>query len=158
MSRPNHPPSALPDLDCVCATVRRAARVVTQLYDEELRERLPASQFALLSAIDSHPGANQKLIARALAFEKTTLSRNLTLLERKGWIVQAKTTDQRERAFRMTRAGKARLAAARPAWKLAQDRLRSAMTGQQWQDTWTALRTLTNAAHQASDPGAQDDV
>jgi DNA-binding MarR family transcriptional regulator len=156
MSRANHPSSALPDLDCVCATVRRAARLVTQLYDEELRTRLPASQFALLSAIDSHPGANQKLIARALAFDKTTLSRNLTLLERKGWIVQTDTTDQRERAFRMTPAGQARLAVARPAWKRAQDRLHSAMTGQQWQDTWTALRTLTNAAHHASGQGVEE--
>ena len=27
----------LPDIECACATVRRAARLVTQLYDEEFR-------------------------------------------------------------------------------------------------------------------------
>lgn len=155
MSQPNTAAPALPNLDCVCATVRRAARLVTQLYDEELRPHLPAAQFALLSAIDYKPGANLKLIARALAFDKTTLSRNFTLLERKGWITQTATTDQRERAFRITPAGQKRLAAARPAWKRAQDRLHSAMTPQQWQDTWTALRTLTNTAHQASNQGEE---
>src|SRR5262249_39614614 len=63
----------LPDIVCACATLRRAARLVTQLYDEELRLHLPASQFALLSAIESRPGCNQSMLARMLAFDKTTL-------------------------------------------------------------------------------------
>src|SRR5215469_9326929 len=76
----------LPDIsNCACATLRRAARLVTQLYDEELRLHLPASQFALLSAIKSRPECTQSMLARMLAFGKTTLSRNLALLRRNGW-------------------------------------------------------------------------
>src|SRR5262249_52995650 len=53
----------LPDISkCACTTLRRAARLVTQLYDEELRRHLPASQFALLSAIERRPGCNQSML------------------------------------------------------------------------------------------------
>ena len=36
----------LPDIECACATVRRAARFVTQLCDEEFDRRLEASQLS----------------------------------------------------------------------------------------------------------------
>lgn len=145
-------PPSLPEIECVCATVRRAARLVTQLYDNELRDRLPAAQFALLTAIGAHPGVSQKRIAEALAFDKTTMSRNLKLLEQKRWIRETSTSDQRERAFRTTTAGSQRLAAAWPAWTRAQQRLRDAMSAQEWTEIRAALTTLTAAAQRAGIP------
>ena len=139
----------LPELECACATVRRAARLVTQLYDRELRPHLEAAQFALLTAIARHPDATQVLLARALGFDKTTLSRNLSLLEKKGWIEYHRLVDQRERGFRLTKAGQGRLRAAKPAWRRAQARLRSAMSSAQWDQMWQALHNVTNAANQA---------
>src|SRR6266851_5238614 len=97
----------LPDIGCACASVRRAARLVTQLYDEEFRGHLEASQFALLSAIERQPGCNQSMLARALGLDKTTLSRNLSVLARRDWIERQEATDQRERGFRLTPASKA---------------------------------------------------
>ena len=139
----------LPDIDCACATARRAARLVTQLYDEELRGHLEASQFALLSAIEQQSGCNQSMLAKALALDKTTLSRNLSVLERRGWVERQAATDQRERGFRLTPAGRGLLKTARPAWKRAQARLQSAMTGEQWDQMRRAFRVFTNASHQA---------
>jgi len=141
--------AVLPEIDCACATVRRAARLVTQLYDEELRPHLQASQFALLSVLEKRPGCNQSILARALAFDKTTLSRNLGLMERNGWIEHTEAGDQRERGFRLTGAGRKLLLAARPGWRRAQDRLRSTMTGTQWDAMWHVFRNITNAAHNA---------
>lgn len=138
-----------PDIGCACATVRRAARLVTQLYDQELRGHLEASQFALLSALDRRPGCNQVMLARALGFDKTTLSRNLGLMKKNGWIVHVVANDQRERGFHLTAAGRKLLAGARPNWKRAQRQLRSAMTGEQWEAMWQALRNVANAAYQA---------
>jgi DNA-binding MarR family transcriptional regulator len=139
----------LPDIVCACATLRRAARLVTQLYDEELRPHLPTSQFALLSAIASRPGCSQATLARTLAFDKTTLSRNLALLKRNGWVEHAAADDQRERGFRPTAAGEELLTAARPGWRRAQNRLRSKMTAAQWRDMWRVLHDVTDSAHQA---------
>jgi DNA-binding MarR family transcriptional regulator len=139
----------LPDSACACATLRRAARLVTQLYDEELRPHLPASQFALLSAIAKRPKSTQSALARTLAFDKTTLSRNLALLKKNGWIEYTATDDQRERGVRLTAAGADLLVAAKPGWRRAQKRLQSAMTAAQWNTMWRVLRDVTNSAYQA---------
>jgi DNA-binding MarR family transcriptional regulator len=139
----------LPDIECACATARRAARLVTQLYDEEFRGHLEAAQFALLTAIERQPTCNQSTLANALGLDKTTLSRNLSVLAKRGWIERQAGTDQRERGIRLTPAGRGLLKTARPAWKRAQARLRSAMDGEQWDQVWQALRAFTNASHKA---------
>jgi DNA-binding MarR family transcriptional regulator len=103
----------------------------------------------LLSAIASRPKSNQSALARTLAFDKTTLSRNLALLKKNGWVEYVATDDQRERGLRLTAAGTGLLAAARPGWRRAQKRLQSAMTVAQWNAMWRVLRDVTNSAHQA---------
>ena len=43
----------LPVLDCACASLRRAARAVTQLYEAALQDTgLRATQFTLLQALE----------------------------------------------------------------------------------------------------------
>jgi DNA-binding MarR family transcriptional regulator len=142
----------LPEIECACATVRRVSRLLTQLYDEELRPELQASQFALLSVLERRPGCNQSMIARALAFDKTTVSRNLSLMERKGWIEYVEAGDLRERGFHLTTAGEQLLLAARPGWRRAQNRLQSAMSSEQWDAMWNVFRNVTNAANRARKP------
>ena len=140
---------ALPDIECACATVRRMARLLTQIYDGELRPQLQASQFALLSVLERRPGSNQSMLARALAFDKTTLSRNLALMQRKGWIEHAGTDDLRERGFYLTAAGRKLLVASQRHWRRAQNRLRAVMTKEQWDAMWNVFRNVTNLAYQA---------
>jgi DNA-binding MarR family transcriptional regulator len=139
----------LPDIDCACASVRRTARLITQLYDDEFKGQLEASQFALLTAVEQEPGCNQAMLAKALGLDKTTLSRNLSVLARRGWIERQTAVDQRQRGFRLTLAGRGLLKTARPAWRRAQARLRSAMTGEQWDQMREAFRVLTNASYEA---------
>jgi DNA-binding MarR family transcriptional regulator len=141
--------SALPRFDCACATVRRTARLITQLYDAELRPHLQASQFALLSVLARRPGCNQSMLAAAAAFDKTTLSRNLGLMARNGWIERSASVDPRERGFRLSPAGRRLLRAAKPGWSRAQKQLRSAMNEEEWANMWRILDMLTNAARRA---------
>ena len=143
-------PDALVDLRCACATVRRAARAVTQLYDGHLRASdIEGAQFALLSVLKSQGPCSQAAISERFALDKTTLSRNLTLLKNKGWIESAEADDGRERRYVLSAAGERRLAAAGPAWRRAQEHLRSSMTEKEWDAMWKAFRTLTTAAHTA---------
>jgi len=138
-----------PEFVCACAAVRHAARLITQLYEDELRDHLAVPQFGLLSVIEQRPGCNQATLARTLDFDKTTLSRNLKLMKRKGWIGHAVSNDQRERGYHLTAAGQKLLRAARPGWKRAQARLRSAMSREQWETMWGTFGTMTKAAHDA---------
>jgi DNA-binding MarR family transcriptional regulator len=134
---------------CACAAVRHASRLITQIYEEELRDHLATPQFALLSVLHAVPGCNQATLARRLDFDKTTLSRNLKLLEKNGWIEHAASGDSRERGYRLTTTGAKLLAAAKPGWKRAQNRLRSAMTASQWETMWQTFGNITDAARHA---------
>jgi DNA-binding MarR family transcriptional regulator len=122
------------------------------LYDGQLRGAgIEAPQFALMMTLEARGPSNQAAIGRAYALDKTTLSRNLKLLERKGWIASLAARDRRERQFALTAAGRSRLAAAKPEWRKAQDRLRSAMTATQWDAMFDAFRIVTRAAQQVLD-------
>jgi DNA-binding MarR family transcriptional regulator len=148
---------SVPEMACACMAARQAARLVTQFYDAELRDHLPVPQFGLLSVIAGRPGCSQALLSRMLDFDKTTLSRNMKLLEQNGLIARADpvamaaSQDRRERGYRLTPQGFKRLNAAKPAWNRAQTRLRSAMTASQWQAMWQTFGNLASAAHQAGD-------
>ncbi len=140
----------LVELECACATIRRAARLVTQLYDTEFAGLLEGSQFALLTMIDKKPGCNQSAVVRVLGLDKTTVSRNLRVLERNGWIEAAASDDRRERGWKLSRRGKDVLTKARPRWKRAQERLRSAMTASEWEAMFGSMRVASNAARRVS--------
>lgn len=138
------------NLPCACATARRTARALTQLYDSSLRSsQIEASQFILLSAIDGLNGANQAAIGRMLDLDKTTLSRNLQWLKRKGWIESApedaSRNDGRERRFVLSAAGKQHLEAAQPAWRAVQEQLRSELSAAEWETMWKVFRAVTQA-------------
>src|SRR2546425_5949347 len=65
---------SLPLLACACASLRRTARVVTQLYQTELQGTgLRATQFTLLQALEQFGVASQGALGRLLALDATTL-------------------------------------------------------------------------------------
>src|SRR2546430_1296990 len=87
---------SLPLLACACASLRRTARVVTQLYETELQGTgLRATQFTLLQALEQLGAASQGALGRLLALDATTLSRTLPPLERAGWIRAAAGRDRK---------------------------------------------------------------
>lgn len=132
----------LPEIDCACASVRRTARLITQLYSQEMGPGIEPGQFSLLMALDKFPNASQTGLGRALGFDKTTLSRNLQVMKRNGWIAPADLG-----GYHLTEAGEQQLKQTRPAWKRAQRKLRAALKGQAWE---SMLAVFHNAALAAS--------
>ena len=123
----------LPILPCACANLRRAARAVSQLYDEELRETgLTIAQFTLLQALDLAGEITQGGLGRLLVIDSTTLTRTLKPLERKGWIRRRTGRDRRSRQIVLTSAGRSRFQRALPAWNRAQERVRRRVGRRQW--------------------------
>ena len=138
---------------CACATIRRASRAVTQLYDTWLRDHgIEGPQFALLTMIERLGECNQRTMGQRFDLDKTTLSRNLKLLKQRGWIDVSPGADARERRVALTPEGRRRLAAARPAWRKAQSQLRSALRGHDWDTMLRVLDSVTHAARQARRP------
>jgi len=158
------PPAAaevLTEFDCACATARQVARVLTQMYDRCLRESgLEAPQFALLMTLSRQGPTSQAAMGRRYGIDKTTLSRNLKLLQRKGWIAASVGRDRRVRLFALTPFGRERLDAAKPKWKAAQQRLRAEMTDADWAAMFRSFRTAAAAAvtaHQRLDAGRREE-
>jgi DNA-binding MarR family transcriptional regulator len=107
---------------CHCFAVRQAARWISQLYDQHLAGvGLRSTQYAILSHLERSGPASIAQLAEAMVMDRTTMTRNVTPLERDGLvaIVQA-DADRRRKEVRLTAPGRARLAEARPLWRRAQ--------------------------------------
>jgi len=72
---------------CVCFNVRKAARAVTQLYDERMRPfGLRVTQLAILGKTLLLEPVTVTQLAEVAVTDRTTLTRNLRLLEQQGLI------------------------------------------------------------------------
>jgi DNA-binding MarR family transcriptional regulator len=108
-------------LPCYCATLRQAARAISQKYDAALRDsELTITQFTLLTAIDEIDRPRVNDLADALAMDQTTLSRTLRIMKRDGLIASVAGEDRRESRWIMTSRGQERRKHALPRWKAAQ--------------------------------------
>jgi DNA-binding MarR family transcriptional regulator len=128
---------------CACFNIRKAARAVTQVYDDALRPTgLRTTQFTLLMLLQGHGPMSVQALAREAVTDRTTLTRNLALLEDRDLVRVRPGDDARVRLVQLTAAGRAATAAAFPLWRAAQAR----MTKRMGQQRVTRLLTDLSAA------------
>ena len=136
--------SALPKLPCACATLRRAARGLTQLYEEALRPfGLRSTQFTILQALSFTGEITQGELGRILAMDSTTLTRTLGIMRRQGWISKRRGKDKREWRLQLAANGKAQLMRALPAWQKAQEDVKRRMGTEPWEQLIKLSNDLT---------------
>lgn len=124
---------------CHCINLRRAAQVITQLYDDALEPSgLKVTQFSLLQAVKRRGPVSISALAEEVQLDRTTLGRNLHVLEREGLVSFSPGEDQREHTVVLTDQGKAAIAAAKPLWEAAQAQINAAL-GKEQLETLTAL-------------------
>ena len=106
--------------DCFCLQARRRARFLTKAYDEILAPSgLKLTQFSTVAVL--LPGSlNITKLAEALELDRTTLSRNLIHLEKKGFITVYDSEDARERQIAIAPAGVKAVHSAYKLWQKAQ--------------------------------------
>ncbi|MGH6827812.1 MAG: MarR family winged helix-turn-helix transcriptional regulator [Rhizomicrobium sp.] len=114
--------------DCHCLGLRRAARRVSNLYDQELQSSgLRATQFAILALVNELEEVSVGDVSERLGLDRTTAGKNLKPLEKAGLIgVAPANGDRRIRAVRLTRQGVSVLKEAVPLWRRAQCRFEAA--------------------------------
>jgi DNA-binding MarR family transcriptional regulator len=129
-------------LPCFCANIRRASRVITQIYDEAMRPLgLRMTQFSILQALSLTGPKLQGDLAEFLALDSTAFTRAAQLLRKRGWLKTVKGKDGRERWVSLSKSGEAELARIRPAWEAVQKEVRS-MLGE---ERWSSLIQLSTA-------------
>jgi DNA-binding MarR family transcriptional regulator len=138
---------SLPELPCACASLRRAARAVTRMYNQELRSSgLELTQFTLLMTLDLTGKITQKTLGRILAMDSTTLTRTLSSLVERGWIGTHPGEDRREKLLTLTAAGRRKFQQVRPDWERAQKKLRASIGERTWHEMGKFHRDVATAA------------
>ena len=103
---------------CVCFNIRKAARAISQLYDDVLRPSgLRVTQFSILAVTRRLGPVTVTHLAEETVTDRTTLTRNLKILAQQKLIRIASGHDRREREVTLTDRGRAALAQAYPFWK-----------------------------------------
>jgi DNA-binding MarR family transcriptional regulator len=112
---------------CASSNLRRLERQVTSHYDEYLRPTgITAVQLPILAAIGAGLANSISALAVTLDRERSTLSRDLRVLEKKKLVESFDGDDRRTRVLRLTARGLRTLDKAHAAWQRAQLRLLSA--------------------------------
>lgn len=116
---PPNPSSSTPA--CVCGRLRRAARALTQRYDDLMAPSgLRVTQFSLLRALAREGTTRMSDLAQTLLLDRTALSRTLDPLAERGLVAIVPGSDGRTREVSLTRSGGRALRTASVHWQRAQ--------------------------------------
>jgi MarR family transcriptional regulator for hemolysin len=111
---------------CLAHALRRADRVVSQLYNEHLAPLgIRVTQFAILRALDVLGTTTASQIQDVLVMDQTTVSRALKPLVRDGYVSVAEGATKREKSLSLSREGKKLYQQATGPWSVAQELFRS---------------------------------
>ena len=104
---------------CACNQLRRATRGITQLYDAVLAPSgLKVTQLPILVGLGSAGDLPVTTLADALALDRTTLTRNLKVLEGRGLVRTSESEeDARVRMVSLTLEGSRVLSGALVRWE-----------------------------------------
>jgi DNA-binding MarR family transcriptional regulator len=110
--------------ECVMTRWRAANRVLATVYDEELRPfGLKSSQHSLLVAVTKAGPVRRIELGRLLSLDPSTLTRNLAVMLKHGWIEEVPDdADQRGAPVQTTTIGRKLLERSAQAWRRAQAR------------------------------------
>ena len=107
---------------CLLMRTRLISKVITDIYDEQLRSlEISSAQFALLVAIYQVQPATRAAIGRHQHLDRSTLTRHLKVILSEGWAEEIREgADGRSRPIVLTMAGVDVVHKAEPAWRAAQ--------------------------------------
>jgi DNA-binding MarR family transcriptional regulator len=128
--------------NCAALRARMAARKLTRSYDKALKPAgLKITQFTLLIAVEEGSAKSLTALADMLALERSSLVRNVKLLEDEGLIEAAPSGEGRSLGLKLTKAGRKKLTQALPLWREAQTHVEDAL-GQNWPAVKKSLHQL----------------
>lgn len=112
------------DLPCLCASLRKAAAASTELYNQALEPvGLNVTMFRLMRHTSDLETPSISDLAASMGLERSTLGRNLRVLERQGLVQLGGGEDARAKTVALSPKGRAVLQKANPLWQAVQYQL-----------------------------------
>lgn len=107
---------------CNCTVLRRASRLVSQFYDQQLAPAgVRVTQFAILRVLAGSNGYSINELADRLNLDRTTADKNLQPLEKARLVrIVGADNDARARQITLTASGAEKLRLATTLWRTAQ--------------------------------------
>lgn len=132
---------------CAAFNFRRTARAVTRLYDLGLQPcGLRATQFAILTAVAKFQPVSISRIGEILVLDQTTLTRNLRLLQKQGFLDISPRSIRRQRFLTLTDKAVKALEIAVPLWRKVQADFLAGLPADGWSALRDELRRLADSA------------
>jgi DNA-binding MarR family transcriptional regulator len=134
--------------ECTCFNLRKATRVVTQVYDDAMRPTgLRVTQFSLLAHTYAMGPVPLTRLAEAMVTDRTTLARNLEPLVKEGFLRIEDGEDRRSRIISITDNGLGKLTEAYPLWKRTQDEVKKTMGTGEWTEMISTVSRMADRLH-----------
>jgi DNA-binding MarR family transcriptional regulator len=132
---------------CACNQLRRSARGITQVYDAGMgSEGLKITQMPILVGLGAGGSMPIGTLAEVLGLDRTTLTRNLRVLEQRGLVQTApRDDDARVRMVSMTPQGAEQLSDALARWEPVQTRVEEQFGAERLRALYEELDALSAA-------------
>jgi DNA-binding MarR family transcriptional regulator len=107
---------------CVGFNLRKTSRLLSQLYERAFKPvGIKGTQFSLLMAVARNKDSTIGKLSQPLGMERSTLSRNIAILQKKGLVTTEEGEDRRHQRIRITDSGISVLREALPLWQGVQE-------------------------------------
>jgi DNA-binding MarR family transcriptional regulator len=137
------PPTAM----CVSYNLRKASRIVSKVYTKEMRlAPVRGPQYSLMMMIARRERPTISEIAEHTGADRTTMTRNLGHLEKRGFIRIVQGKNLRSKAVELTPKGKAAIERSVPYWRKAQAKVLELLGEHRWERMLTDLSVLSALA------------
>jgi DNA-binding MarR family transcriptional regulator len=134
---------------CACFNFRKASRAVTQFYEKIMEPTdLRATQFTLLTVMAIAGSTTISKLAEMLVMDRTTLTRELRTLKRKGLVKVTAGEDRRQRIAALTARGHQVVKEAYPLWEKAQTRMVGLLGERRWKRLLSEISEITALVQQ----------
>ncbi len=106
---------------CVAVRIRMLSRMITNMYDSALNPfGISLNQMSILTLVYLGREVGFDTLCKQLKMEKSTTSRNIERMKKKGWIEIVPAQDERKKLLKVTPAGEEILGKVHEAWEDAQ--------------------------------------
>ena len=134
---------------CTCGELRKAARAITLLYDNAFKSSgLLSTQFGVLQVLCDNDSIQISDLACKLGMDRTTLTRNLSVLERDGFIKISQGKDHRTRIVTATQKGYDTISKTILIWSEIQCKVKQKLGENLWQELMHNLNELLKVTDQ----------
>jgi DNA-binding MarR family transcriptional regulator len=106
---------------CIAVRIRLLSRMVTNIYDSALSPfGVKLNQISILVFVHLAGEIGYDALCRRLKMEKSTASRNIERMKKKGWLNIVSIKEERRKFLRITPAGEVLLGKVHGVWEDAQ--------------------------------------